>query len=341
MKVLIAMSGGVDSSVAALLLKQQGYDVVGGSMEIYQTEQAVEDSRRIAKKLGILFHVFDFREIFKERVMRYFVDEYLAGRTPNPCVVCNKEIKFDALLDEVFNLGAEYIATGHYAQIEKRDGRYLLKRGKGGVKDQTYFLYRLTQDQLSRIIFPIGQMDKDEVRRIAKENDLFVADKEDSQEVCFVDDNDYVGFIERSSKKKMPRGKFVDSRGNVLGEHKGVYHYTIGQRKGLGVSSNTPLFVIEIDTERNIVVLGDDEDTLGSRLIARDMNWILFDNLDKDIRVTAKIRSGAKEVWCTVKPMKDGRVEVLFDTPQRAITPGQSVVFYDNDYVVGGGVIEE
>lgn len=340
MKVLIAMSGGVDSSVAALLLKQQGYDVIGGTMEIYQTEKAVEDSRKIAKKLDIPFNVFDFRDIFKEKVMKYFVDEYLAGRTPNPCVVCNKEIKFNALLDGAMDLGAEYIATGHYAQIEERDGRYLLKKGKSSGKDQAYFLYRLTQEQLSRILFPIGGMEKEEVRRIAKENDLFVAEKEDSQEVCFVEDNDYVGFIEGTTKKKMPNGKFVDVKGNVLGEHGGVYNYTVGQRKGLGIASNKPLFVVDIDVKRNIIVLGDDEDTLGDTLVASNLNWIMFEKLEKEMRVTAKIRYGAKEAGCTISPMSDGKVKVVFDTPQRAITPGQSVVFYDHDYIVGGGVIE-
>ena len=334
------MSGGVDSSVSALLLKQQGYDVIGGTMEIYQTERSIEDSRKIAKKLDIPYHIFDFKDIFKEKVVKYFVNEYLAGRTPNPCVVCNKEVKFDALLDEAMKLEAEYIATGHYAKIEKKDGRYLLKKGRSGSKDQTYFLYRLTQDQLSKILFPIGDMEKDRVREIAKENDLFVADKEDSQEVCFIEDNDYVGFIERSTKKKIPSGKFIDSDGKVLGEHRGVYNYTIGQRKGLGISSKKPLFVVDIDVERNVVVLGDDEDTLGSTLIAKDLNWIQFEKLEKEMKVTAKIRSGAKEVNCTIKPVEDGKVHVVFESPQRAITPGQSVVFYDNEYVVGGGVIE-
>lgn len=334
------MSGGVDSSVSALLLKQQGYDVIGGTMEIYQTERSIEDSRKIAKKLDIPYHIFDFKDIFKEKVVKYFVNEYLAGRTPNPCVVCNKEVKFDALLDEAMKLEAEYIATGHYAKIEKKDGRYLLKKGRSGSKDQTYFLYRLTQDQLSKILFPIGDMEKDRVREIAKENDLFVADKEDSQEVCFIEDNDYVGFIERSTKKKIPSGKFIDSDGKVLGEHRGVYNYTIGQRKGLGISSKKPLFVVDIDVERNVVVLGDDEDTLGSTLIAKDLNWIQFEKLEKEMKVTAKIRSGAKEVNCTIKPVEDDKVHVVFESPQRAITPGQSVVFYDNEYVVGGGVIE-
>lgn len=346
------MSGGVDSSVSAALLKEQGYEVIGATMQIWQTQEeeerengccsltAVNDARRVADKLGIPYYVLNFRDIFKQKVIDYFIREYQAGRTPNPCIVCNKEVKFEALLDKAISMGIDYIATGHYAQVEFKDGRYFLKKSVSKTKDQTYALYNLTQSQLARTLFPVGSYDKDKVREIAEKYDLGVAKKPDSQEICFVEDNDYGKFILEHTDSEMLPGDIVDTQGNILGKHNGIFNYTVGQRKGLGIPSNTPLYVIEIDIEKNQVIVGDDSETFSDRLVARDLNWIFIDKLEKEMKVEAKIRYGAQEAPATIKLLKDGKVEVVFDNPQRAITPGQSVVFYDGEYVVGGGVIE-
>jgi len=351
-KVLIAMSGGVDSSVSAALLKEQGYEVIGATMQIWQTEEeeerengccsltAVNDARRVADKLGIPYYVLNFRDIFREKVIEYFIREYQAGRTPNPCIVCNKEVKFEALLDKAISMGIDYIATGHYAQVESKDGRYLLKKSVSQTKDQTYALYNLTQSQLSKTLFPVGSYDKNKVREIAEKYDLGVASKPDSQEICFVEDNDYGKFISEHTDSEMAPGEIVDTQGNILGKHNGIFNYTVGQRKGLGIPSNSPLYVIEIDIEKNQVVVGNDDETFSNRLISRDLNWIAIDNLTEEMSVKAKIRYGAQEAPAIIRPLEDGRVKVVFDTPQRAITPGQSVVFYDGEYVVGGGVID-
>ena len=301
---------------------------------------AVNDAGRVADKLDIPHYVLNFRDIFKKKVIDYFVKEYLEGRTPNPCVICNKEIKFEALLDKAVSMGIDYIATGHYAQIQYKKGRYLLKKSKSKTKDQTYVLYNLTQEQLSKTIFPVGGMNKDKVRKIAEKNGLRVAHKPDSQEICFVEDNNYGRFISENTDSDMIPGNIVDTKGNELGKHKGIYHYTIGQRKGLGISSKEPLYVVDIDIEKNEIIVGDDTETFSNRLTAKDLNWISIDRLEKEMKVKAKIRYGAKEASAKIKPIDNDRVEVVFNKPQRAITSGQSVVFYKGDIVVGGGVIE-
>ncbi|MEQ2130259.1 tRNA 2-thiouridine(34) synthase MnmA [Caldanaerobacter subterraneus KAk] len=355
-RVVVGMSGGVDSSVAAYLLKEQGYEVIGVTMQIWQDKDeeavrveggccslaAVNDARRVANKIGIKYYVMNFKDVFKEKVIDYFVDEYLRGRTPNPCIACNKYIKFEELLKRAWMIDAYYVATGHYAikEYDEERGRYLLKKSVDTSKDQTYVLYNLTQTQLEHILFPLGKYKKDEVRELAKNLGLPVASKPDSQEICFVTDNDYGKFIRENAKEEIKPGEFRDTRGRFLGYHKGIIHYTIGQRKGLGISVGKPLYVVDIDAENNVVVLGYGDEVYGDELISYNNNFISIDKLEKEMRVKAKIRYTAKEQDAVIRPLEDGRVFVKFDNPQRAITPGQSVVFYDGDIVVGGGIIE-
>lgn len=347
-KVLLGMSGGVDSSVAAFLLQKEGYDVIGVTMKLHKDSNndggccsinAVEDARRVANKLGIQFHVFNMEEEFKKYVIDYFIKEYEAGRTPNPCIACNRYIKFGALLDKAKSLGIDYVATGHYAIIEKSNDRYILKMAKDDTKDQSYVLYNLTQEQLSKTLFPLGKYKKKEIREIAKKIGLQVASKPDSQEICFVEDNDHFNFINQNSTKPITKGEIVDIKGNVLGYHEGITKYTIGQRKGLGISLGKPMFVVDIDAENNRIVLGSNEDLLIKELDVTDINWISINKLENKIKVKAKIRYKAKEETATVTPIDNNRIKVIFDTPQRAVTPGQSIVFYQNDNVVGGGII--
>lgn len=353
-KVVVGMSGGVDSSVAAYLLKEQGYDVIGVTMQIWQDEDraiqeenggccglsAVDDARRVAADLGIPYYVMNFKKEFKRDVIDYFIEEYRQGRTPNPCIACNRYVKWESLLKRSLDIGADYIATGHYARIVKLDnGRYTLMRSATLAKDQTYALYNLTQEQLSRTLMPVGEYSKDEVREIAERINLQVASKPDSQDICFVPDGDYASFIEETTGEKVVPGNFVDLDGNILGQHKGIIHYTVGQRKGLGLSLGKPVFVLEIRPETNEVVIGDNKDALSDMLRANRINFMSVEDLEGEKRVFAKIRYNHKGAWCTVKKSGEDEILCTFEEPQRAITPGQAVVLYDGDYVFGGGTI--
>jgi tRNA-uridine 2-sulfurtransferase len=348
-KVMLGMSGGVDSSVAAILLQQQGYDVIGVTLQIWPHSErddgccsltAVEDARRVANKLGIPYYVLNMQEEFQKYVIEYFVSEYKSGRTPNPCIACNRYIKFGALLEKAKGMGVDYVATGHYAVIEKDNNRYHLKKSKDNNKDQTYVLYNLTQNQLSKTLFPLGNYTKEEIREIAKDSGLSVASKPDSQEICFVEDNDYHKFIQECTGDNTHKGEFIDIKGNILGYHEGITRYTIGQRRGLGVVTGKPMFVVDIDVENNQVVLGSNEDLFIKEIIVEDLNWISIDRLEQAMKVQAKIRYKAKEAEAEIIPIEENKVRVIFKEGQRAPTPGQSVVFYQDDFVVGGGIIQ-
>ena len=353
-KVVIGMSGGVDSSVAAYLLKEKGYEVIGIMMKLspdnpdYEENEggccsisAASDARRVADVLDIPFYVMNFKDAFKTNVIDNFIDEYMEGRTPNPCIVCNKIIKFEEFLRKAKALGADYIATGHYAKIEKQEDRYVLKKADDDRKDQTYALYSLTQEQLSHTLMPCGDYSKPEIRNIAERIGLEVFRKKDSQEICFIPDNDHGAYIKKYSGREIKPGNFVDKYGKVIGTHKGIVYYTIGQRKGLGIALGKPVFVTDINPLTNVVVLGDEEDIFKTELIAKDLNFILFEKLESNLRVSAKIRYSAKPQLATLIPLENNRVKVVFDEKQRAITKGQSVVFYLENLVVGGGIIEE
>lgn len=341
-KIAVAMSGGVDSSVVAALLKKQGHDVFGVTMQIWQDTQdlAIKDAKAVAKKLNIPHHVVDLRAVFEKEVISYFTKEYLLGRTPNPCVTCNHHIKFGALLEWAKKMGADYIATGHYAKIVQEDGRYLLKKSSSANKDQTYPLYHLTQKQLAHIVFPLANYDKTAVRKMAQDFNLEVANKADSQDICFITDHNYTGFIEEQTGIKMRYGNFVDKCGNILGQHKGTYRYTIGQRKGLGIATGKPTFVSSIDTKKNEVVLGSEDDILFKSLVVSNLNFISVDKLLKPTQASVKIRYGAKEAEAVLIPQDENLLKIEFTAPQRAITPGQSAVFYQGDTVLGGGIIQ-
>lgn len=352
--VVVGLSGGVDSSVAAYLLKEQGYDVIGVTMQIWQEEDsctveenggccglsAVEDARRVAQKLDIPYYVMNFRKEFQKQVIDYFTREYLEGRTPNPCIACNRYVKWESLLKRSLEIGADYIATGHYARVEQLpNGRYAIRNSVTAKKDQTYALYNLTQEQLARTLMPVGAYTKDEIRKIAEEAGLLVAHKKDSQEICFVPDNDYAGFIKNSTGKTIPKGSFVLADGKVIGEHQGIIHYTIGQRKGLNLSMGHPVFVTKIRPDSNEVVIGENEDLFVNTLICDRVNFMAMEGLDGEVRLKAKIRYNHPGAECVISPAEDGKVRVTFDQPQRAITPGQAVVFYQGEYVAGGGII--
>ncbi len=347
-KAIIAMSGGVDSSVAAHLTKEKGLYCIGATMKLYSGEaestccslEDVEDARQVAHRLGMEHYVFNFTGEFDEKVVKKFVNAYEEGATPNPCIDCNRYLKFEKLFDRMKELGYDYVVTGHYAKIEKSGDRYLLKKGADETKDQSYVLYSLTQEQLAHTLFPLGEYTKMQIREIAEENGFVNAKKHDSQDICFVPDGDYAGFIERYSKKTYPDGDFVDMSGKVLGRHKGIIRYTIGQRKGLGLSLPAPMYVMKKDTERNEVVLCADSELFSKTLDAVDFNWIAFENPPESFRAKAKIRYSHKEEDAQITVTGDGTVHIEFDTPQRAIAKGQAVVLYDGDIVIGGGTIK-
>lgn len=352
--VVVGMSGGVDSSIAAYLLKKQGYDVIGVTMQIWQDEEqvvqeenggccglsAVDDARRVAADLNIPYYVMNFKEEFKKNVIDYFVEEYLQGRTPNPCIACNRYVKWESLLQRSLTIGADYIATGHYARVELLpNGRYALRCSKTSAKDQTYALYNLTQDQLSKTLMPVGEYTKEEVRAIADEIHLRVAHKPDSQDICFVPDGDYASYIEENAKVSIPKGNFVLKDGTILGEHKGITHYTVGQRRGLGLALGYHAFVLEICPETNEVVIGTNEESLTYTLRAKHLNFMSIEDLKEPMRVFTKIRYNHKGAWCTIEKIGEDEILCRFEEQQRAITPGQAVVFYDGEYVLGGGTI--
>ncbi len=354
-KVVVGMSGGVDSSVAAYLLKEQGYDVVGVTMQIWQDEEAaareenggccglsaVDDARRVAETLEIPYYVMNFKKEFKCKVMDYFVEEYLQGRTPNPCIACNRYVKWESLLQRSLEIGADYIATGHYARVDKlANKRFAIRNSVTAAKDQTYALYNLTQFQLSHTLMPVGEYTKDQIREIASRRNLPVAHKPDSQEICFVPDQDYAAFIDKEAAGRVPGpGNFVTEDGRILGRHKGITHYTVGQRRGLDLPMGHRIFVTEIRPETNEVVIGENEDTMTSRVVCDQLNYMAIEDLTEPMRVLAKIRYNHKGEYCTIRKLADGSVECLFEKPVRAATPGQAVVFYDGEHVLGGGTI--
>ena len=336
------MSGGVDSAVSAYLLKRDGYDVTGVTLRLCgENESDAADAKAVAERLGVAHIVDDMSQKFKDGVVEDFIRSYKKGETPNPCIVCNKRIKFGAMLDYALERGMDYIATGHYARVVKNnDGRYLLLKALDESKDQSYVLYTLSQEVLSHVIFPLGEMTKGEARAIAEREELINARKRDSQDICFVPDGDYAAFIERYTGESFPKGSFVDLNGNVLGEHQGIIRYTIGQRKGLGIALGKPAFVCAKNVEENSVVLGENSDLFSKTLTAKDVNLISVERIDSPMRVCAKVRYNQKEQPATVEMIGKNRIKVEFDEPQRAISKGQSVVLYDGEIVVGGGIIE-
>ncbi len=337
-KAVIAMSGGVDSSVAALLIKNEGYECVGATMQLY-SEGDCSDAKSVADRLNMPFYIFPFKEEFKANVIDKFIEFYEQGKTPNPCIECNRTLKFGVMLDKMHELDADYVVTGHYARITCENGEYKLKKAVDESKDQSYFLYMLTQEQLKHILFPLGEYTKPQIREIAEENGFINARKNDSQDICFVPDGDYVSFIKGYNGKEYPKGQFVHKTGFSFGEHKGIVNYTIGQRKGLGIAYKNPLYVLNIDPETNNVILGDNEDLFTDTVVAEKVKRISGKPITEPIRVNARVRYRHKEQPSTAWQDEKGLLYVKFDEPQRAITKGQSLVIFDGDTILGGGEI--
>lgn len=345
-RVVVAMSGGVDSSVAAALLKERGFEVIGITMHIWEHSKN-NDAKRVANKLEIPYHELDLRDIFKDMVISNFCEEYKEGRTPNPCIRCNKYIKFDALAKKARELNADFMATGHYARIQRTEsrgqraeGRYVLKKGIDAKKDQSYFLYALTQKQLKYTLMPLGDITKERVKKIAKEKNLHVANNPESQEICFISDNNYGEFVKKYIPEEIKPGPIVNKKGIIIGEHRGIIFYTIGQRKGMGIADKIPLYVIAIDKKKNTITAGKEEDLYANELIAGNVNFINMEKLETPIKVEAKIRYLHQPSKATVIPLSKCKVKVKFNSPQRAVTPGQAVVFYNEEEIIGGGTIE-
>ena len=355
-KVIAAMSGGVDSSVTAALMVEAGYDVIAITMRLGMHDtieiesdkpsccslEGVEDARRVATQLGIPFYAVNYEERFRQSIVDYFADEYVSGRTPSPCVICNQDLKFGKLLELATQLEVDYVATGHYARIEREPetGRYILRKGLDSRKDQSYFLFSLTQAQLSRALMPLGGYAKDEVREVARKYQLRTAEKPESQELCFIADDNYKRFLKDRIPEKIQEGDIVDQEGRMLGEHQGIPFYTVGQRRGLGISAETPLYVTELKVHDNTIVVGKNEDLLADTMQVEEVNLITMDKLTEPIRAEVKIRYKDTGAPATIRPLSDTEVEVKFDQPRRAVTPGQAAVFYDGDIVIGGGWIK-